>query len=194
MILQALVIGLTEQNPNTWWQESVNSILKLYASITFKGAYIAVIGISYQMLGLVALGKAGKSVLPSILCCDGRAFQIGNHEFLKVCEKFCFAHYLNSQGNFTASKLKWIKDHEPCLFASIDKIMLPVDYIAYLFTGFMGTTISGISEVILWENTRRDIAFELLDYYDIEADNLPPILPQFGVHNSVTEPAVEHLA
>ncbi len=193
MIIQAPAVGFAEQDPDTWWQELVNASKKLHASFQFQGDEIAGIGISYQMHGLVAVDKAGKPVRPSIIWCDGRAVQIGNHAFMDLGEKFCLEHYLNSPGNFTASKLKWVKDHEPGLYANIDKIMLPGDYIAYRLTGVMGTTISGLSEGILWDYNRKGIASDLLDYYGIEADKLPPILPQFGEQGLVTQQAAELL-
>ncbi len=70
---------------------------------------------------------------------------------------------------------------------------MPGDYIAYRLTGVMGTTISGLSEGILWDYTRKDIANELLDYYGIEADKLPSLLPQFGEQGLVSEQAAEAL-
>lgn len=193
MIIQAPAVGFAEQEPDTWWHELVNATKKLHASFTFTGDEIAGIGISYQMHGLVAVDKAGKTVRPSIIWCDGRAVHIGNQAFLDLGEKFCLEHYLNSPGNFTASKLKWVKEHEPGVYASIDKIMLPGDYIAYRLTSIMGTTISGLSEGIFWDYTRKDIATELLDHYGIEADKLPPILPQFGEQGRVSEQAAEAL-
>jgi xylulokinase len=108
-------------------------------------------------------------------------------------EKFCLEHYLNSPGNFTASKLKWVKEHEPGIYKKIYKIMLPGDYIAYRLTNLMATTISGLSEGIMWDFTRQDIATELLDYYGIDRQLIPVIVPQFGEQGRVSAEAASIL-
>lgn len=193
MMIQSPEVGFAEQDPETWWEELVNATRKLHAAFTFSEDEIAGIGISYQMHGLVAVDKLGKPVRSSIIWCDGRSVQIGNQAFLDLGEKFCLEHYLNSPGNFTASKIKWVKEHEPGLYATIHKIMLPGDYIAFRLTGIMGTTISGLSEAILWDYTRQDIAVDLLEYYGIDADKLPPLLPQFGEQGRITGKAADEL-
>ena len=95
---------------------------------------IAAIGISYQMHGLVCVDKNQKALRPSIIWCDSRAVEIGNEAFRQLGEKYCLERLLNSPGNFTASKLKWVKDNEPEIYAQIYKVMLPGDFIAMRLT------------------------------------------------------------
>ena len=193
MIIHAPFPGFAEQHPDIWWAELVNAMRLLHASINYSGVEIAGIGISYQMHGLVAVDKEGIPVRPSIIWCDSRAVQIGNQAFQFLGEKFCLEHYLNSPGNFTASKLKWVKENEPGSYERVYKIMLPGDYIAFRLTGIMGTTISGLSEGIMWDYTRQGLASELLDYYGIDQDKIPALLPQFGEQGRVTESAAKEL-
>lgn len=193
MIIQSRAPGHAEQNPDSWWEELINASKKLHNAYDFRGEEIAAIGISYQMHGLVAVDADGRPVRPSIIWCDGRAVQTGNDAFLGLGEKFCLEHYLNSPGNFTASKLKWVKENEPDIYKKIYKIMLPGDYIAYRLTNLMATTISGLSEGIMWDFTRQDIATELLDYYDIDRQLIPAIVPQFGEQGRVSAEAASIL-
>ena len=92
---------------------------------------IGAIGISYQMHGLVAVGKDLKPLRPSIIWCDSRAVKYGKNALNRLGSDFCLSHLLNSPGNFTASKLAWVKENEPEMFGRIYKIMLPGDYIAH---------------------------------------------------------------
>jgi xylulokinase len=141
------------------------------------------------MHGLVAVDRDGHALRHSIIWCDSRAVQIGNKAFLELGERFCLEHYLNSPGNFTASKLKWVLDHEPGIYEKIYKVMLPGDFIAYRLTGEIGTTVSGLSEGIFWDFRKQGIATELLDHYGIDAGILPPLVPQFGEQGRLTEKA-----
>src|SRR5690606_7813539 len=100
---------------------------------------------------------------------------------------------LNSPGNFTASKLKWVKENEPEVYKKIWKIMLPGDYIAMKLSGEVNTTISGLSEGILWDYKENKVAQGLLDFYGIENDKIPSIVDTFGIQCEVSREAAEEL-
>src|SRR5262249_51810906 len=101
--------------------------------------------------------------------------------------------YLNSPGNFTASKLKWIKDHEPATYAKTFRILLPGDFIAMKMTGEAVTTISGLSEGIFWDYKEDGIAQSLLDFYHLDRSMLAPVVSNFGVQGNLTSSAAELL-
>ena len=185
--------GFAEQHPDTWWTELKNALLKLHIKHPFEANDIQAIGISYQMHGLVAVDRQGIPLRSSIIWCDSRAVSIGNEAFLALGETFCLSHYLNSPGNFTASKLKWVKEHEPGLYERIHKVMLPGDYIAYRMTGVMATTVSGLSEGILWDFLKGGVAEDLLRQYDIDPSLLPDLVPQFGHQGTLSPEAAETL-
>lgn len=185
--------GFAEQDPETWWQELRNAMAILAEAFDFKKNDIAAIGISYQMHGLVLLDKDGHSLRPSIIWCDSRAVEIGNKAFRTMGEKFCLEHYLNAPGNLTASKLKWVKEHQPEIYSRIHKIMLPGDYIAYRLTGEMRTTISGLSEGVLWDALNETLATELLNFYGIDEKILCDTVDQFGEQGFLTEIAASEL-
>jgi len=172
--------GFAEQDPELWWSELINATKKLKQQFSFQPDEIIAIGISYQMHGLVCVDKNLKSLRPSIIWCDSRAVDIGNKAFKELGESFCLQHLLNSPGNFTASKLRWVKENEPAIYEQIYKVMLPGDYIGLMLTGEATTTVSGLSEGIFWDFSNGRISKELLDYYSIDEKLLSRLVPTFG--------------
>jgi xylulokinase len=189
MDILAVKAGWAEQHPELWWKHCCLAIKKLLQTAKIKKTEVLTIGISYQMHGLVALDKAGNVVRPSIIWCDSRAVEIGNKAFKDLGETHCLQHYLNSPGNFTASKLKWVEENEPYSFSEIHKIMLPGDYIAYKLTDEMLTTVSGLSEGVLWDFKEHTPANALLDYYGIPKSMIPDLTPTFASQGTLTQKA-----
>jgi xylulokinase len=178
--------GFAEQHPERWWEELVNATNKLRSRTSFKPDEVAGIGISYQMHGLVCVDHDLNVLRPSIIWCDSRAVEIGKKAFHELGEQFCLDHFLNSPGNLTASKLRWVKENEPELFSRIKYFMLPGDFIAMKLTGAPSTTVSGLSEGILWDFPGKHPAQTLLDHYGIPASLIPPVVPQFGDQGRVS--------
>ena len=179
--------GWAEQEPEVWWDHLLKAFSRAVSTNHISKSDISAIGISYQMHGLVLVDENHKVLRPSIIWCDSRAAPIGEKAFRDLGEEFSLKHYLNSPGNFTASKLKWVKDNEPDLFKKIHKIMLPGDYIAMKLSDTISTTVTGLSEGIFWDFKNESVAGKLLDYYGISPDLLPDALPSFTVHSSVSK-------
>jgi xylulokinase len=193
MAMESPQPGFAEQDPEMWWRELVNAMNKLHQQVSFNGDEVAGIGIAYQMHGLVCVDKDLKPLRPSIIWCDSRAVKIGDKAFRELGEKYCLKNFLNSPGNFTASKLRWVKKNEPELFDKIYKVMLPGDYIGLKLTGEPATTISGLSEGILWNFKKEKIASDLLDYYGINDNLLSSIVPTFGEQGRLTSIAASEI-
>ena len=154
----ALNPGWAEQEPDDWWTYLKNVTAKVMQMSGAKGSDIEAIGISYQMHGLVCVDKNGKALRPAIIWCDSRAVPYGEKAFREIGKGQCLTNLLNSPGNFTAAKLAWVKENEPKIYEKIDKIMLPGDYIAMRLTGTTSTTVSGLSEGMMWDFKDKDIA------------------------------------
>ena len=129
----------------------------------------------------------------SIIWCDSRAVPYGEDAFHNIGEGTCLSKLLNSPGNFTASKLAWVKENEPEIYDKIDKIMLPGDYIAMKLSGEVKTTISGLSEGMMWDFAAKKPAKFLLDYFGFSEDILPEIAPTFSVQSYVSKAAADEL-
>ena len=189
----AVKAGWAEQDPQMWWDNAKLSLKKVMADASVKGDDIKAIGISYQMHGLVCVDKDLQVLRPSIIWCDSRAVPYGEKAFHELGADMCLGHLLNSPGNFTAAKLAWVKDNEPELFAKIYKIMLPGDYIAMKLSGTVNTTISGLSEGMLWDFKAKDAAGFLLDYYGFSRDVIADVVPTFSVQGEVSAESAAEL-
>ena len=185
--------GWAEQEPSSWWENLKLATADVLASSGADSSDIKAIGISYQMHGLVCVDKEGNVLRPSIIWCDSRAVPYGQNAFDVIGHERCLSHLLNSPGNFTASKLAWVKENEPELYSKIYKIMLPGDYIAMKLTGEICTTVSGLSEGMLWDFAENAPAQILLDHYGIDRSLIADIKPTFSEQGRVTAAAAAEL-
>lgn len=193
MPIMAVKPGWAEQDPEMWWENLKLATREVISASGIEAESIRAIGISYQMHGLVCVDKDQKVLRPSIIWCDSRAVEIGSKAFQDNGADKCLDHLLNSPGNFTASKLKWVKDNEPELFSRIHKIMLPGDYIAMKLTGEICSTASGLSEGMFWDFRSKSPADFLLDYYGFSRNVLPEIRPLFSEQGRVHRQAAHEL-
>ena len=185
--------GWAEQESSSWWENLKLATADVLATSAADPKDIKAIGISYQMHGLVCVDKDLNVLRPSIIWCDSRAVPYGQKAFDEIGHEACLSHLLNSPGNFTASKLAWVKENEPELYSKIYKIMLPGDYIAMKLTGEVCTTISGLSEGMMWDFSENAPAQILLDYYGIDRSLIADIRPTFSEQGRVTAAAAAEL-
>ena len=178
--------GWAEQQPELWWENLKLAILEAKSLAKISGEEIVSIGISYQMHGLVVVDKQQNVLRPSIIWCDSRATEIGSKAFNEIGNEKCLNTLLNSPGNFTASKLKWVKDNEPSVYEKIDKIMLPGDYIAMRLTGEIRTTASGLSEGMFWDFRKNEVSELVLNYYGFGKELIPELVDTFGIQGHVS--------
>ncbi len=193
MPMLALNPGWAEQDPDMWWEHTVKSVKATLAKSQINPSHVLAIGISYQMHGLVVVDKDLNPLRPAIIWCDSRAVAMGEKAFNSLGENFCLNHYLNSPGNFTASKLRWVSENEPALYNKIHKIMLPGDYIALKMSGEKVTTDTGLSEGIFWDFKENKIAYDLLTNFEINDNLLPTIVPVFSKQGELTSAAASEL-
>lgn len=187
--IKAVKAGWAEQDPEMWWMNAKLSLKKIMADAGATGEDIKAIGISYQMHGLVCVDKNHNALRDSIIWCDSRAVPYGDKAFNDLGSEKCLGRLLNSPGNFTAAKLAWVKENEPEVFDKIYKVMLPGDYIAMKLSGEINTTISGLSEGMMWDFKEKRPAKFLFDYFGFSEDVIAPIVPTFAVQSEVSAAA-----
>jgi xylulokinase len=186
--------GWAEQSPDLWWENVKQAILKCNSTQLYDPKDIGAIGIAYQMHGLVLVDKEQHVLRNSIIWCDSRAIEIGEKAFNDIGQKQCLSHLLNSPGNFTASKLAWVKQNEPEIYKRIDKVMLPGDFIAMKLTGETTTTSSALSEGIFWDFKTHSISKDILDYFDFDSSFFPGFQPVFSGHGTLKETVASRLS
>ncbi|TZF85800.1 carbohydrate kinase (plasmid) [Pedobacter sp. BS3] len=191
--IKSVKTGWAEQSPEDWWHSAQQAIMKVNASRKSNPKDIKAIGIAYQMHGLVVIDKNGKALRDSIIWCDSRAVAIGNEAFNAIGQTKSLEHLLNSPGNFTASKLAWVKANEPEIFEQIDKIMLPGDFIAMKLTGEITTSIPALSEGIFWDFKTSSLSADVMNYYGLNPDLIPEIRPLFSEHGHLKHAVADAL-
>lgn len=185
--------GWAEQRPQQWWDCLKHATESVLGAAKVDPKDIKAIGISYQMHGLVLVDKDHQPLRPAIIWCDSRGVPYGEKAFDALGHENCLSHILNSPGNFTATKLAWVKEHEPELFEKRYKIMLPGDYIAMRLTDRICTTMSGLSEMMLWDFKNGRVADFLLEYFGYDSDIIPEIVPTFSIQGELTAEAAAEL-
>jgi xylulokinase len=191
--IKALNPGWAEQEPEDWWKYLKNATASVMEMSGAKNCDIEAIGISYQMHGLVCVDRNGKVLRPAIIWCDSRAVPYGERAFREIGKGQCLTNLLNSPGNFTAAKLAWVKENEPHIYENIDKVMLPGDYIAMRLTGTTCTTVSGLSEGIVWNFKENEVADFLLDYFGFSKSVIPEIRPTFSEQGRLSIAAAKEI-
>jgi xylulokinase len=193
MKISAPMADWAEQDPELWWANLILATNDVLQSAEIDPSSVGAIGIAYQMHGLVLVDKNHKLLRSSIIWCDSRAVSLGEKAMNAIGNEKCLSHLLNSPGNFTASKLSWVIENEPEIYEKAYKFMLPGDYIAMKLTGEINTTISGLSEGILWDFQENSIAGFLLEHYGIHKHLIPDIVPTFSEQGRLSTAAAEEL-
>lgn len=185
--------GWAEQDPETWWEHLKTAAGRVLERAGIAARDVRAVGICYQMHGLVLVDRDLRVLRPAIIWCDGRAVETGRKAFRELGPAFCLDRLLNAPGNFTASRLRWVRENEPGIFRRVHKFMLPGDYIALRLTGEAQTTPSGLSEGILWDHREGGLADALLAHYGIPRELVPRIVPTFGAQAGVSRRAAGEL-
>ncbi|MDR3188181.1 MAG: carbohydrate kinase [Prevotellaceae bacterium] len=193
MEIKAVKLGWAEQSPERWWENLKLAVQAVMAAANAKPSEVQAIGISYQMHGLVLVDERHEVIRDAIIWCDSRAAPYGEKALNELGQEKCLLRLLNSPGNFTLSKLAWVKEHEPQRYARVKHYMLPGDYAAMRLTGRACTTASGLSEGVAWDFADNRPARFLYDYFGFDAALIPEIVPTFGVQGYVTDAAAREL-
>lgn len=192
MEIQSPVAGWAEQDPELWWSNLKIAIKKL-AEKDIDLLKIEAIGVSYQMHGLVLVDDQHRVLRPSIIWCDSRAVSIGEDAFQAMGGEHILPKILNSPGNFTASKLAWVKENEPDIYRRIHKIMLPGDFLVMKLTNEYSTTATGLSEGIFWDFEEKKISSDVLNVYNFDKRHIPEIEPSIGSKLTLSDQAAKEL-
>ena len=191
--IKALRPGWAEQDPENWWKYLKEATESVVRESGVDPSDIKAIGISYQMHGLVAIDKERNVLRDAIIWCDSRGVPYGEKAFNELGAETCLPRLLNSPGNFTAAKLRWLKEEEPWIYDKIYKVMLPGDYIAMRLTDEICTNPEGLSEYMLWDFKDNTPATFLMEYFGYDPSIFPEVKPTFSEQGRLTEKAAGEL-
>ena len=179
----------SEQNPEDWWQATDLAMLQLAAENNLKG--VKAIGLSGQMHGATLLGKQGQVLRPAILWNDGRSY-----EECALLQRRC-PEVQSITGNlvmpgFTAPKLLWVKEHEPDVFAQIDKVLLPKDYLRFRMTGEFATDVSDASGTLWLNMAQRAWSDTMLQATGLNEQQMPKVYEASEITGVISDPLAKH--
>lgn len=182
--------GWAEQDPEDWWRASQDAIRKALTSAPEPKQPIAALGLTGQMHGAVMLDENGAVLRPSLIWCDTRTQPECDwlHEkigYEKLIELTCNP----ALPNFTLTKLLWVKQHEPHIFAKIRHIMCPKDYVRYRLTGEFAIDVQEASGTLLLDVTHRRWSTEVAEAAGIPESWLPKVYESPEVCARVSETA-----
>lgn len=186
-------IGWAEQSTLQWWNDVKEAIKKAHSKKLYDPSTIKAVGISYQMHGLVVVDKNQDSLRDAIIWCDSRTETQASKGLTAIGAKKCLSQLLNFPGNFTASKLAWVKENEPEIYSKADKIMLPGDFIAMKMTGEVTSTISMLSEGVFWDFKYQQLSEDILHAFKFDRKLFPELKALFSPHGYITKGIAEEL-
>ncbi len=184
--------GWSEQNPEDWFEKSMEGIKELLSEC--GKSQVGGISFGGQMHGLVALDREDRVIRPAILWNDGRTGEeteylnevVGKDKLSSYTANIAFA-------GFTAPKILWMRKHEPEHFAKICKIMLPKDYLAYRLSGSFCTDVSDASGMLLLDVKNRCWSKEMLEICGITEEQLPKLYESYEVTGTLKPEVAEEL-
>lgn len=180
-------VGWAEQKPESWWEATKTSLVEVVKKSAINTSEIKGIGLSGQMHGLVLLDENGKVLRDAIIWCDNRTTEVAK----EMEEQVGREKLVSITGNvaipaFTLSKLLWVRKHEPEVYARINKVLLPKDYIRYQLTGEFMTEVSDASGMQMLDIHKREWSDELLEILDIDKVLLAPVVESHAITGYVS--------
>ena len=182
--------GWAEQDPEDWWRAAKDAIQGALATTIEPREPIAAIALTGQMHGAVLLDESGAVLRPSLIWCDTRTqpecdwltATIGRERLIELtCNP--------ALPNFTLTKLLWVKNHEPEIFAKTRHVMCPKDYVRYRLTGEFAIDVQEASGTLLLDVTHRRWSREVAAAAGIDESWLPRVYESPEVCARVSEEA-----
>ena len=182
--------GWAEQDPADWWRAAVETIRQVLARSGVDAGDVKALGISGQMHGLVMLDEAGEVLRPSIIWCDQRTQAECDEMTQRVGARRLIEITANpALTGFTASKILWVRNHQPEIYAKCRHILLPKDYVRYMLTGDYATEVSDASGMQLLDVPNRCWSAEMLEKLDIDPALLAKVYESCEVTGHVSAKA-----
>src|SRR3989454_311416 len=177
-LIAGLPPGAKEQHPHTWREAAASAIRRALRQAKAVAAEVKAIGVSGQQHGFVPLDSGGEVIRPAKLWCDTSTAA----ECDEVTERLGgMKKTIRSLGNavlpgFTASKILWLKKHEPQNYQRLATVLLPHDYLNFWLTGEKVMEYGDASGTALLNVRQRKWSKVVIDAIDPELAGRLPLL------------------
>ena len=190
-------IGWAEQDPEDWWRATREAIAGVMAAAELTGSEIEALGLTGQMHGCVMLDASGAVLRPALIWCDQRTqpqcdWLIETIGFARLIELTCNP----ALPNFTLTKLLWVREHQPEIFAKIAHVLCPKDYVRFRLTGEYAMDMQEASGTLLLDVAHRRWSAEVAEAAEIPMAWLPRLFegPEICARISATGAGATGLA
>jgi xylulokinase len=181
--------GFSEQDPQAWWQATVNAVRALPSG---PRAAVRAVGLSGQMHGATLLDDKDRPLRPAILWNDGRSASECIELERRVPDSRAITGNIIMPG-FTAPKLLWVSGHEPEIFRRTASVLLPKDYVRLKLTGEKVSDMSDASGTAWLDVGKRDWSDSLLQATGLTRAAMPSLVEGTDPSGSITAAAAEQL-
>jgi len=176
-----------EQDPQAWWEGCGLAVRQALAAAGCRGEAVSAIGLTGQMHGAVLLDAADAVIRPALIWCDQRSApeaealgqRLGQERIIALCANPALP-------NFTATKLLWVRAHEPAHYARIRRVLLPKDYVRLRLTGVAATEVSDASGTLAFDVAGRRWSAEMCDLLEVPLDWWAPVAESCAVTATVS--------
>ena len=180
--------GWAEQDPHDWWRATCDAIRQVMTASATSAPEIAAVGFSGQMHGAVLLDADGNVLRPALIWCDQRTAEEAAELTAQIGESQIIAWTCNpALTNFTLTKLLWVRNNEPHLFARFRTLLLPKDYVRYRLSGQYGMDMADASGTLLLDVANRRWSSEMAQATGLDSHSLPPLFESPEVCASVSD-------
>ncbi|MEO6965622.1 MAG: xylulokinase [Acidobacteriaceae bacterium] len=187
---QSAFPGWAEQDPEDWWRATQQSIRAVLAAAACKPADIAAIGLTGQMHGAVLLDVEGNVLRPSLIWCDTRSAPQCDWLHAKLGRERVIELTCNpALPNFTLTKILWVREHEPQVFARIAHILCPKDYIRFRLSGVYAMDVQEASGTLLLDVTHRRWSQSMAEASGVPMEWLPQLFESAEICANLSGPA-----
>lgn len=179
--------GWVEQDPEEWWQAVCGALRQTVAAIS--GQTIAGVGLSGQMKGLVLVDQAGRPVRRCIVYTDARS----KLEAEEIKSQYGDELHRRTGGwvrtPATVTKLVWVLRHEPTVYESTRRFLLPKDFVRLRLSGVVATDVTDAAGTLLYDVRERTWAFDLVARLGLNPEHFPQVLEPAAISGYVTPEA-----
>jgi xylulokinase len=182
--------GWAEQDPEDWWraaQIAIRETLAQAVEAESVAGQIRAVGLTGQMHGAVMLDAAGEVLRPALIWCDQRTGpqcdwlhqEIGREHLIDLVANPALP-------NFTLTKLLWVREHQPELYAKIAHVLCPKDYVRFRLTGTYAMDVQEASGTLLLDVAHRRWSSEVAKAAGVSEDWLPELFESPEVCSKVS--------